>query len=212
MTCESLAPALLEQMVVRCTLTARTWPERRRRMFGSGFSQECRFLGRTWLVNSIIVYQVTGSMRPVPTIQGAKGVQFAQSGAQAAYRVTQSEILYEWELPVLGDDGKTELDLEEGMRIGFDIGIADKDALADSSAWLTWAPTGALKFLDASLLGDVVLINDYDSVGQVTLLAMDKSHATPVPNLVFEWYEESQFVRRTVTNREGQSRCYGAAW
>lgn len=133
---------------------------------------------------------------------GVKGGRFSISGAEAAYAVNGNRTSYEWALPILGE-GKRELTLQEGMTIGFDIGIADKDAEADSSAWLTWAPVGYLKFLDASLLGDVILVNDYRDLGQVELLVTDNGD-TPVSGLVLEWFDGDGLARRTVTNREGR--------
>ncbi len=57
--------------------------------------------------------------------------------------------------------------LEPGMRLGFEVVIVDKDSRRDRPAWICWSKMGALKFADAGLLGDVVLLKEKTELEQV---------------------------------------------
>ncbi len=65
--------------------------------------------------------------------------------------------VYEWAVQVFDQFPDTPTRLVPGKRIGFDVAVVDKDSEQEKPAWVCWGPMGALKMLDASNLGDLVL-------------------------------------------------------
>ena len=73
---------------------------------------------------------------------------------------------YEWAIQVFDHFPDTPTKLVPGKRIGFDVAVVDKDSAEGNPAWVCWGPTGVLKFLDAGLLGDLILGLDLDRDGR----------------------------------------------
>lgn len=75
--------------------------------------------------------------------------------------------IYEWAIPVHHSFPDRRMELQPGQRLGFDIVVVDKDRPGDNPARVGWAPSGAYKYVNAQLLGDLVLLPDWGDVGSV---------------------------------------------
>ncbi len=76
---------------------------------------------------------------------------------QMVYSRTGDVTVYEWAVQVFDQFPDTPTRLVPGKRIGFDVAVVDKDSEQEKPSWVCWGPMGALKMLDASNLGDLVL-------------------------------------------------------
>jgi hypothetical protein len=58
--------------------------------------------------------------------------------------------------------------LAGGKRMGLEVVVVDKDSPTVPAAWVIWGPIGSSKALDASLLGDLVLLGEGDTLREVS--------------------------------------------
>ncbi|MEM9546523.1 MAG: serine hydrolase [Bacteroidota bacterium] len=96
-----------------------------------------------------------GKLSFYPQVKNASFDQVELSIARVENVVT-----YEWKVKVDGP-------MYNGRVIGFDYGVFDKDTDEDH-VMITWGKTGGNKFMNANLIGDLVLLESENEIGSVT--------------------------------------------
>jgi len=89
------------------------------------------------------------------------------AGGRGAFAVTGDTIVYEWSLQAFASFPGPALQLEPGMRLGFDVVAADKDDETKGATWLSWSPGGG-KVSNPGRMGDLVLLS---SAGELERMA-----------------------------------------
>ena len=85
----------------------------------------------------------------------------ARTKTVGAYTREGDITIYEWAVEVFDHYPDSATKLEIGKTIGFDVAVADKDSETENAAWVCWGPFGGMKFFDADLLGELVLVKSY---------------------------------------------------
>jgi len=96
------------------------------------------------------------------------GGDISLTKTQYAFSREGDVTIYEWAIEPYDKYPDSPTKLVPGKRLGFDVVIADKDAGASTSAWICWAGLGAIKFCNADLLGDLVLVEKPSALGTLS--------------------------------------------
>ena len=100
--------------------------------------------------------------------------------------------IYEWALEVFDQYPDSPTKLVAGKTIGFDVAAVDKDSKADPPAWICWAPIGRRKAWDASLLGDLVLVESYEDLGTLAGTVVHAKDKKPYSRQIIDAYRGDQ--------------------
>lgn len=110
---------------------------------------------------------------------------------------------YEWAIEAYDTYPESPTKLTAGKRLGFDAVLVDKDTPADTSAWICWADAASLKFCDAGLRGDLVLVESPAVLGTVSGTAQTEERK-PCANLDIEAWQGNLPGGTVRTDAEGK--------
>ncbi|MEM1322350.1 MAG: serine hydrolase [Bacteroidota bacterium] len=111
----------------------------------------------------VIAYEVDEDHRKIVEQEGLRFYPQVRDASfdqvELAIGKENNVITYEWRIQVAGP-------LQPGRVIGFDYAVFDKDTDEDH-VMITWGPTGGNKFMNANLVGDMVLLEAGNPLSKV---------------------------------------------
>jgi len=96
--------------------------------------------------------------------------------------------VHEWAVQSYDQHPDKPTEIKVGERLGFDVVVVDKDTRKDASAWVCWAAFGAVKFCNANLLGDLVLLEGPAKLGTVAGVAK-RDEVEPFRDLLIDAWQ-----------------------
>ena len=110
---------------------------------------------------------------------------------------------YEWAIEAFDKYPDTPTKLVYRKTIGFDVVVVDKDSDTDTPAWICWGPIFGLKFLNADMLGKLVLLKSYAALGTLSGVVKKAKEGTVYPGLSIEIYQNDNLVGEAITDARG---------
>ena len=115
---------------------------------------------------------------------------------------SQGRQRYEWRLDV-GEISQGQMHLQDGMTVGMDIVLCDKDE-DDSFSWMSWGE-GTVKALYPARLGDVILVQEKAKLGEIrgSVKREDGRGGFPRKKVRFQSLVSDALWTRVYTDRQG---------